>query len=979
MMKYYNQNNEIQENRLELYRYLIDSSYNAEYDKRTSKVIHRKTEGNTLLKRIALIMQFTEKRSLSEEELKGEMLLNDSEIESCMSFAIFYRDETHNYSFELNSFQMYYVIEFLMHKSSEEILEFVSYKEKDVLRIRPEWYDVFELLLSSMKIEDKRRTYLLNWTFRNDIEALLNVDVNSLEDEFKDAIFKTILLDYKKKQIASSPYMDIYLYRKLASFCTTNESLRFFITEYKNETNIGPYLYLLSFVYWSIDKFYIDSSDLTKEYKDVVFQHLQKHGNFEETPWYEALYAPFHNEIFSTQEDIDRLIKLTKEISDTELKISIFRLIEKTDLCDEFIDFAISNERYIHEYKRKGEYASRLVRRDNVLYVLTHIKKYESIKKLWMNYSLLIKDNHGFNDDEIQQNFRRKILLLTEQYIRKHTDLIEDVKRAWIYEYKKDENLAHTPNPIAQDFRDFFVRNNLCTNTKKLCEDLYNALKDNREYEELKQLYLEIILVINKDELNDLAEKWDANDIYSCSLMSWLKNTPIQEINATVVKWINNKFVQVKTPYDNMPSYEQMNSDKITLIFDRSHFKETIYHIIEKLAPINSKDLREKIREDKKEQINHYIIMQYLQGYEDRKSEKYDINAIKESLENDIAYYCFITNVLEQYDKVEFNLSQKKIIEKALKYLASNRESIRSFQIVLRLILRFEIDLDKDTIIDLLPYAGVHYYRNSQKEKYRYFIDYAREKLGNDVIKRNLPKLISPDCQIHDESHLIKIAELIVRLRMAELYSEICKRIKESIYKKIEFTHILFEDKNKGIEALKLQFKNFSSNVQIYILEELSLIPKHQKWTLETTVKYKSSYTSEENKSVLLILLRLGYDKALDEYIESLTNNSRLQASTLNYTDVKYLPKLLILLRIVWDDKDPDHHWRASINDTLMKMAEKNLEQYNAVNESLSKMIEEDKKYSNLNYLIEKLKKSDPRLKDAQISIAQALKIIDGN
>ena len=181
------------------------------------------------------------------------MGFNDSQIELCMSFAIFHRDESHNYSFELNSFQMYYVVDCLMNKSYEKILNLISYNKHNVPRIRPEWYDVFELLLSSMKIGDERRKYLLEWTFENDIEALLNVDPNSLEDEFKDKIFKTILLNYKEKKITSSPNMGIDFSRKLASFCTTDESLKFFITEYKNEKELGPYLYLLSFVYWFIN------------------------------------------------------------------------------------------------------------------------------------------------------------------------------------------------------------------------------------------------------------------------------------------------------------------------------------------------------------------------------------------------------------------------------------------------------------------------------------------------------------------------------------------------------------------------------------------------------------------------------------------------------------------------------------------------------------------------------------------------------
>lgn len=90
------------------------------------------------------------------------------------------------------------------------------------------------------------------------------------------------------------------------------------------------------------------------------------------------------------------------------------------------------------------------------------------------------------------------------------------------------------------------------------------------------------------------------------------------------------------------------------------------------------------------------------------------------------------------------------------------------------------------------------------------------------------------------------------------------------------------------------------------------------------------------------------------------------------------MSKILTLLRIVWGYTEPFNNWSSRIKETLIRMAEKNLEQYNAVNASLCKMKNEEEKYiSNLSYFIDELKKFDPRLKDAPISIAKALEIID--
>ena len=169
----------------------------------------------------------------------------------------------------------------------------------------------------------------------------------------------------------------------------------------------------------------------------------------------------------------------------------------------------------------------------------------------------------------------------------------------------------------------------------------------------------------------------------------------------------------------------------------------------------------------------------------------------------------------------------------------------------------------------------------------------------------------------------------------------------------------------------------------IYMEDQLYKIDLHQSWVLHKTIELRPDFLEEDNKRALLLLLRLGYDQALDECIEYLSKDIKslgnpFMAPTLNYTDIKYLSKILTLLRIVWGYTEPFNNWSSRIKETLIRMAEKNLEQYNAVNASLCKMKNEEEKYiSNLSYFIDELKKFDPRLKDAPISIAKALEIID--
>lgn len=981
MMQYYEQKKEFQDNRLELYHFLIDSSYNAENVKKKGRLIDRKTDGDIFLKKIALVLQFTEQESISELELKRDMHLDNSEIELCMSYAIFYRDESHNYSFEINSFQMYYVVDFLMDQSYDAILQLISYSEYNVPRIRPKWYDVFELLLSSMDIEDKRRKRLLEWTFKNDIETLLNVDPNSLDDAFKDKVFKTILQDYKEKQITSSPNMGIDFFRKLAALCTTEDSLQFFITEYRNEQKFGPYLYLLSFIYWSIDSRDICLNECTEDFKTATYNYLKKFGVHNDTKWYETLYIPFHNDIFFTKIDIEELIKLTKIIDDIELKICIFRLIEKTGLCDDFFSFTISNESKIKNYQRKGDCVTIAVDRSSVIYALTHIKKYENVKILWKNYGQFIIDDYEYHTEDVRHKFRSDMLKLAENHLCDHPDIVEDIKQAWICECEKD-HLAYSPNSFIIDFRDFFIRNKLCNNLNDLCERLYKELQnEDVKYNTLEQLYAEIFLIITVEDINALAEKWDATDIYRCKLMIWLSNIPIPEINNAITKLIDNKFVQAKS--EKMPTFEQINLERLTQIFNREQFNSIISSIINRFLPINSKDLIKKIREDKKVGMNLYIL-QYFYKFLDKKSAQYNLASIRESLKDDATYYDFILNIVLQNGKVKFTPSQMRIIGDALRYFESNQKNIGHLNGFVQLVLRFDVNLNEDSIINLLPYyAGVSYCPEMRNGKKIYFIDYVEKKLGKEWIKGRLPELISNDLNKYRELNLIKYSELIVRLRMRELYPYVCKQIKKDYNLGWNLVRILLEDKNFGIKTLKHQFTGFSSDIQIFILEELSKIQLQRDWVLKQALKFREFYSLEEKKRILLLLLTLGYDKALDECIEYLEKDIiplsiSFKVSLLSYANIKYLPKILTLLRIVWNNEKTFNNWSIKINNLLIKMAANDIEQYKIVMNALCKMKTEDNKYiSNLNYFIDELKKYDPRIKKASISIANALKRID--
>lgn len=503
-------------------------------------------------------------------------------------------------------------------------------------------------------------------------------------------------------------------------------------------------------------------------------------------------------------------------------------------------------------------------------------------------------------------------------------------------------------------------------------------------HDDYENVRAKIVMIITKEDVNKYAKEWDKNDINRCNLIAWLKSTPLPDVNATVMNWVNKKFIQAQSPYDNLPTWEQMNLNRLALVFDRPLFKKTVNHIIDKFRLVNREELWIKIREDEEEHINNYV-MQYLSYFYDSQSATYNVYEIKRSLSSRLKYYQFIVSVVQQNNKVKFTNPQMEIIKKSLVSLI-NAKGLKPdlLEICLVQILKYDIELDRDVIIRLLPFAGVEYCTNSKAGNYFYFIEYALKRLGADLIKSYLPELIVQPPVMGNDTHTEKIAELIVRLQMTNLYPQICNKIKTSKYSKIQYVQILLKDKTKGIDILKSQIKHFSTDVQLHIIEQLARLSKDKKWVTNYILTYRQTFTPDENRNALLILLYLGEEQALGECIEWLRRDvnslcNSFMAPSLNYTDIKYLPQLIMLLRIVWDAQNPYSNWRTRVEKALTNIAEKNLSQFIAVNDAINNLIVEDNKYCSLNYFIGQLQKSDPRLKESSISISQAIEIINKN
>ena len=104
LLDYYRQYGKIPQNRLSIYEFFIDNSFKADNRRKPGSIIDCKLRGTILLQRIALVMQFTEKKELTEDDII-DMNISDDDMRCCLGYTLFHRDDRGYYRFEKNAFQ----------------------------------------------------------------------------------------------------------------------------------------------------------------------------------------------------------------------------------------------------------------------------------------------------------------------------------------------------------------------------------------------------------------------------------------------------------------------------------------------------------------------------------------------------------------------------------------------------------------------------------------------------------------------------------------------------------------------------------------------------------------------------------------------------------------------------------------------------------------------------------------------------------
>lgn len=956
LLDYYRKYKEIPSDRLSIYKFFINRSFTADNERKLASVVDVRLGGTKLLQRIALVMQFTEKKELSIEDI-AEMEISEDNMKCCLGYTLFHRDDRGFYRFEKNAFQLYYVANYLSNLDIDVVLDLISYRNNGINRIKPEWLDAFELLLSVMS-NGSKKDYLLDWTYDNHAEALLNIDTNSLDSSFCHKVFKKVLLEYKDKRISSSPDCGWSFDRKLAAFCLNKDSLEFFLQEYTNEKELGAYLYLLSFIFWLISPNVIVRYGLQGKYKSLAYKRLEEFGD-NDSKWYEAPYMPFNNEMFANSDDIRKLIEKTASIKHILLKEAIYKLIVSSGLFDEFVEYSIENETEIHDFSRKSDSAIVSVSRDNVITALSNVSQYDSLKKVWKYYpSIADKTIHNYHDDDAVK-ILSQLIINTEKLVDTYSDLKNFVDNAWGIVYNRNHYFYYKQNrqQIFCLFNKFMSAHCDMNEIRAVIDELRLIYVRNGSYEEVMVLQSKLFIRLKPGIITTISAEWGDDEYYRTTLLN-LRSTPFIEFREEIKDIAHAKYSDFLATLPILPDYDKKHKHDKEVAFDRKSFTRYILYILNKYSVVNRRELQLQLKEDEEYEINDYL-WSFLSLFYMNKIDTYDKVAIDKGINCKFHYALFIINTFSN----DNNLSETQIdvLRKSVCTLMSAKRlkiNYNGYRICSNILVKYGFDMSEEVILSLIPYAGLELDASVDK-KYSDYIAYAVDKCGLDSVKSKIIDLLKQRTDLFYDT-----LDLLVRkaafYHIKDSYEDILCHIRSVKYP-INLADLFF--RNNEREGLSLLMNNYDTlpvDVQLYTISKVIMDERNRDWAVDAIKRNRPLYNEEQKVKAIRYLIILGDEQALQECVEITRKDYKAlwearDVPSFKYTDTKYLEQILELLQMTWNLPEAFNTWYSSLQKTLLNMANKSIEQFKIVVSALEKLVESDAKYSSINYFIGEL------------------------
>lgn len=630
--------------RANIYCLFIERSYRNE---KTGKTVPLKTkhsfeESLQLLERVALGLSLTNAQTLSADELR-ECLYNDDNVEECLRYDLI-RCEDGLYSFKHNAFREWLVANYLSRSGLKKAKQLATHPNG---RIKPEWYNIIMLWVSMYGKDRQGEIYaILGWLKEASLDLVIYIDKGMLDEQIRNEIFKGLLLEYKALGIRMANVMTRD-YQDLLAFGQSEETVRFMAEEI-NDAAIGTayysdLMYLCYFLNWN--KLDLQNKELT----ETLFCALEKKTTevLADEGSRDLSFLYFNNTFFAKKEYVERIYGVLGKSNHYEAIKSMIRLIDEAGCVDEYIDYILEKERYVHN-QHEG-YTTHVVSRDIIYETLSKTKSLDGVRKLLQHQFI---NTHTLYHDE-QDEYRKmmtSVLECVRDYIKdgnvELADVLENYYVALFKEYHYHFDHNKESAELLQILRNCYIESGLRERGRKAFYEKLNIIfsphkEETTNWESTRLVFTMAALWMTVEDVeNDFSQFSPSND-YDWAKASWYREIPVAEVAECASKLYQRIFPHPISFTKGRERRQKAFND----FADYSIFKQLVLEMASDLDEHTTRREHGRKLRDLDEGYNTYAFSFIIQFV--KPDDTYDVSGIIKGIKNKNLYDAFFMREIE--------------------------------------------------------------------------------------------------------------------------------------------------------------------------------------------------------------------------------------------------------------------------------------------------------------------------------------------
>lgn len=954
LIKFFNDKKNLPASKAVLYGYFINKNLLGE---QTSDLDDNKDSYTTIVRnylmQIALWMQLKEVDSISESKLLNLLDISDPSNKRLLYLnrsRLLDLDKDNRYAFEHEAFKEYFVSQCL--KSIPTIKEIQTLScYSNTQRIKKNWYNSIALFISHLEKDHLLYNDVIEWIFKNNVELLSYIEISHLDEIQKEDSFKAIL-NYCKETYS---FLTEEQRRVLMKLCVSTNTLNYVITQLKSEFDISVHGNLLrSLKYFDWSYFECLDKDLTKQLQQLLFDLLANH--YEEIDKVFFIFEPFKNNYFYKKATVEHIYSLIHTSNHPDIINNMLYLITKTSLANEYIDYIITKSKYIKDY-----YV------ENITYSVSDyqlkeayfkIDSYDAIvKALTYIFSVYYENRHERKKVELYVEILSSLFEHAKKYVESHSELKELILNGFFDYIEKTNCHSYNLKDIGELFIQFIDTSGLKSLVvDKICEDINILVKGEefRKYGKANELADAFSFFATTSYIDDFFQQYK-DTLNGYNFMTILKQYTNEEIGEYIASHLQDYFRDFyqEEKIENIPNHEIELND----LFNYEVFKEQVLYFAQDIAPLSWSDFRKKRRSGIiSKYINNYVVY-FCNQYED-KEQGYSFDRVITDIQDRERYNYFVikfthsflysdeNQLKEEHRQILFRLAQDELN----KMLSEKYPFYRNYRYIsLEVLLRKDITIQSNQLIDLLPYS---FYFIEIKNEFgiendKYFLfDYIIDHFEGDrqLLNNKLVELLSENKFDKDEFLKVSLTKYILNNNLGfsyifnwiynlESYSSVEQKIIDELIERDRMTTLIKSDIEKN---------RLSKSTQLFIFERLLNKDKSNKKYIENHLV--PSYREYETNKIraIRLLLSIGNLDVLDYVCQFPDILAKHHLSNINYSNIEALNNLILLLKEYPNDSE-GHFITGSILNSIGKIAVASESNFKQVENECDKLINEDK------------------------------------